>query len=255
MTMSNARLDRTIIAMDVHDVRFPDVAQHRRLDAMNPDPDYSAAYVVLHTEQPTGSRGTASRSRSAAATSCASRRQALAPLVVGMTLDDITADMGALLATRRRRSAAALGWPGEGRASTSRRRPSSTRSGISGRRRKASRSGSCSRDMTPEELVRCIDFRYITDAITPARGDGDCCARNARHARCARGRDACATAIPPTRPRPAGSATPTTRCAACAARRSPTGWTHFKIKVGRDLDGRHPPRRASCARRSAPIAS
>ena len=28
-------------------------------------------------------------------------------------------------------------------------------------------------DMSPEQLVRCVDFRYMTDALTPARGAGD----------------------------------------------------------------------------------
>ena len=60
---------------------------------------------------------------------------------------------------------------------------------------------------------RCVDFRYITDALTPDEALAICSSERAAGERRARGRDARATATPPTRPRPAGSATPTTRSA------------------------------------------
>src|SRR5262249_61613599 len=41
-----------ITRLTVEDIRFPTSAQLDGSDAMNPDPDYSAAYVVLHTNQP-----------------------------------------------------------------------------------------------------------------------------------------------------------------------------------------------------------
>ncbi|MCA3849126.1 MAG: fuconate dehydratase, partial [Burkholderia sp.] len=40
-----------IRSMRVLDVRFPTSRQLDGSDAMNPDPDYSAAYVVLETDQ------------------------------------------------------------------------------------------------------------------------------------------------------------------------------------------------------------
>ena len=40
----------TIIALETHDVRFPTSRELDGSDAMNPDPDYSAAYVVLRTD-------------------------------------------------------------------------------------------------------------------------------------------------------------------------------------------------------------
>ena len=42
----------TITRISVHDVRFPTSRDRDGSDAMNPDPDYSAAYVVLHTDAP-----------------------------------------------------------------------------------------------------------------------------------------------------------------------------------------------------------
>src|SRR5699024_6437641 len=41
-----------ITDMRVEDIRFPTSAQLDGSDAMNPDPDYSAAYVILETDQP-----------------------------------------------------------------------------------------------------------------------------------------------------------------------------------------------------------
>ena len=49
----------TITAVDVVDIRFPTSRALDGSDAMNPDPDYSAAYVVLRTDARTGSRATA----------------------------------------------------------------------------------------------------------------------------------------------------------------------------------------------------
>ena len=47
----------TITALDVVDVRFPTSRSLDGSDAMNPDPDYSAAYVILRTDHPQGLAG------------------------------------------------------------------------------------------------------------------------------------------------------------------------------------------------------
>ena len=47
----------TITRVDVHDIRFPTSRERDGSDAMNPDPDYSATYVVLHTDRPDGREG------------------------------------------------------------------------------------------------------------------------------------------------------------------------------------------------------
>ena len=84
-----------ITAVTIRDIRFPTSRNLDGSDAMNPDPDYSAAYVVLQTDQPgleghgltfTLGRGTEL---------CVAAAEALAPAVIGRTLADITGDMGA----------------------------------------------------------------------------------------------------------------------------------------------------------------
>ena len=44
----------TILGFDTHDVRFPTSRHLDGSDAMNPNPDYSAAYLVLRTDAADG---------------------------------------------------------------------------------------------------------------------------------------------------------------------------------------------------------
>src|SRR6516225_1580133 len=83
-----------ITSARVLDVRFPTSATLDGSDAMNPDPDYSAAYVVLETDVP-GLEGhglafTIGRGNEIV---CAAIG-AIAPLVTGLDLDWIAEDMG-----------------------------------------------------------------------------------------------------------------------------------------------------------------
>src|SRR6476660_4999305 len=86
----------TIINVIARDIRFPTSRTLDGSDAMNRDPDYSAAYVVLETDSPHSLEGhgltfTIGRGNEL----CVAAIQALAPLVVGKTLESFTADMGA----------------------------------------------------------------------------------------------------------------------------------------------------------------
>src|ERR1041384_2396294 len=91
-----ALMSVTITGIRTIDVRFPTSRALDGSDAMNPDPDYSAAYVTLHTDHPDGLEGhgltfTIGRGNQLCVAAC----EALAPLVVGKTLESLTADMGA----------------------------------------------------------------------------------------------------------------------------------------------------------------
>src|SRR5574337_308795 len=86
----------SITKLTARDIRFPPSRARDGSDAMNPDPDYSAAYVTLHTDSPDDLEGngltfTIGRGNELCVAAC----QALAPLVVGKTLESLTADMGA----------------------------------------------------------------------------------------------------------------------------------------------------------------
>eukprot|EP01041_Mallomonas_annulata_P034493 gene34493-57273_t len=84
-----------ITSISVQDIRFPTSRSLDGSDAMNAAPDYSAAYVVLHTDSNQGLEGhgltfTIGRGNEI----CVAAIRVLAPHVVGRTLDAITADMG-----------------------------------------------------------------------------------------------------------------------------------------------------------------
>src|SRR3954462_12474576 len=85
-----------IASLDVLDVRFPTSRSLDGSDAMNPDPDYSAAYVVVRTDAGDGLAGhgltfTIGRGTEVVVAGV----EALRPLVVGRPTDEIFADMGA----------------------------------------------------------------------------------------------------------------------------------------------------------------
>ena len=92
-----------------YDVRFPTSRTGAGSDAMNPDPDYSAAYVALETDDPAGLTGHGLTFTIGRGTEvCVAAIEALLPHVVGATVEELTRDLGRTLATPRRRHAASL---------------------------------------------------------------------------------------------------------------------------------------------------
>ena len=87
-------------------------------------------------------------------------------------------------------------------------------------------------DMSPEELVSCIDFRYISDALTPS----DALAILERMRQPARSvRPMLRAGFPHTRLRRVGSGTPM-RSAGSVREAVAAGWTHVKMKVGKRVE-------------------
>src|ERR1700737_4293894 len=86
----------TIVRATARDIRFPTSRSLDGSDAMNPDPDYSAAYVVLQTDSPAGLEVqgltfTSGRGNEV----CVAAINALKSLVVGKTLESFTENLGA----------------------------------------------------------------------------------------------------------------------------------------------------------------
>src|SRR5947208_1005560 len=86
------------VALDTYDVRFPTSRELDGSDAMNPLPDYSAAYVVLRTSTGRAGYGLAFTVGRGNDVQVAAIR-ALAPLVVGRSVDGVLADLGAFART------------------------------------------------------------------------------------------------------------------------------------------------------------
>ena len=156
----------TIRSMRVHDVRFPTSEFLDGSDAMNPDPDYSAAYVVLETDAP-GLEGhgltfTIGRGNDIV---CAAIR-AMQHLVVGLDLAWIAQDMGRFW--RHVTSDSQLRWIGPDKGAIH----LATGAVVNAvwdlwAKAEGKPVWQLVADMSPEEVVRLIDFRYITDCITP----------------------------------------------------------------------------------------
>jgi L-fuconate dehydratase len=149
------------------DLRFPTSRQLDGSDAMNPDPDYSAAYVILETSQP-GLEGhgitfTIGRGNEL----CVAAIEALLPFVIGKNLAELTSNMAAFW--REITSDSQLRWlgPEKGIMHMS---TGAVVNAVWDLWAKAENKPlwKLLADMSPEEIIACIDFRYISDAITPA---------------------------------------------------------------------------------------
>src|SRR5947209_17915577 len=86
-----------IVALDCLDLRFPTSVSLDGSDAMNPDPDYSAAYVVLRTDSADGLEGhgftfTIGRGNDVQVAAIT----ALAPHLLGRDVEEMLADMGGI---------------------------------------------------------------------------------------------------------------------------------------------------------------
>ena len=89
-------------------------------------------------------------------------------------------------------------------------------------------------DMTPEQLVRCIPFRYITDALTPDEAL-EILRRNAP-GKIAREAEIRAIGYPAYTTSTGWLGYPDDKVRRLAREGVAAGWTHFKLKVGRDVD-------------------
>ncbi|MBU2975660.1 L-fuconate dehydratase [Zobellia sp. B3R18] len=157
----------TITGVEIKDVRFPTSKSLDGSDAMNPDPDYSAAYVILKTDSDSLLEGhgltfTIGRGNEL----CAAAIQSLAPLVIGKTLESFTADMGAFW--KMITGDSQLRWLGPEKGVIH----LATGAMVNAvwdlyAKAEGKPLWKLLADMTPEELVRCVDFTYITDAVTP----------------------------------------------------------------------------------------
>lgn len=155
-----------ITAMRVIDVRFPTSQHLDGSDAMNPDPDYSAAYVVLETNQP-GLEGhgltfTIGRGNQI----CCAAIRAMSHLVVGLDMAWVTEDMGRFW--RHVTADSQLRWigPDKGAIHLATGAVVNAVWDLWAKQEGVPVWELVSR-MSPEEIVKLIDFRYITDCITP----------------------------------------------------------------------------------------
>lgn len=157
----------TIIGLEVIDVRFPTSRSLDGSDAMNPDPDYSAAYVVLHADEPDGFEGhglTFTIGRGTEVVVAGVR--ALEPLVVGRSTDELFGDLGGFW--RELVGDSQLRWIGPEKGVIHLATAAVVNAVWDLAAKRAGKPlWKLLVDMSPAELVALVDFRYLTDALTP----------------------------------------------------------------------------------------
>jgi L-fuconate dehydratase len=156
-----------ILRAVARDIRFPTSRTLDGSDAMNIAPDYSAAYVVLETDNPDGLAGHGLTFTIGRGTElCVTAVHLLAHHVVGRTIEDIASDMAAFW--RGLVADSQLRWLGPEKGVVH----LATAALVNAvwdlyAKTEGKPLWKLLVDMSPEQLVACIDFRYIDDALAP----------------------------------------------------------------------------------------
>jgi len=158
-----------ITEVEPYDVRFPTSRTLAGSDAMNEAPDYSMAYVVVRTDAGDGMEGHGFTFTIGRGTEvCVEAVRAYARLIVGSDLDEVLSDLGGFW--RRLAGDSQLRWIGPEKGAV--------HLGLAAvvnavwdlyAKRLGKPLWQVLAEMSPEELVGIVDFRYLEDVLSPAR--------------------------------------------------------------------------------------
>ncbi|MGW0334901.1 L-fuconate dehydratase [Streptomyces sp. NPDC003011] len=226
-----------ITAVDTRDIRFPTSRELDGSDAMNPDPDYSAAYVVLRTDSdgtdggPEGHGFTFTIGRGNEVQVAAIH--ALRHHVVGRSVDEVCADPGSLY--RDLIGDSQLRWLGPEKGVMHMAIGAVTNAVWDLAAKRAGKPlWRLLAEADPEWLVAQVDFRYLTDALTPEealdllRKGQDGAAERTTHL--------LATGFPAYTTSPGWLGYDDEKLTRLAAQAVADGFRQIKLKVGADLD-------------------
>ncbi|GAA1586597.1 L-fuconate dehydratase [Kribbella hippodromi] len=219
---------------ETYDVRFPTSLDLDGSDAMNTDPDYSAAYLILRTDAGDGLEGhgfafTIGRGNDVQTAAI----EALREHVVGLDVDATLSDLGGFWKSLVHDSQ--LRWLGPekgvmhmaiGAVVNAVWDLAAKRAGVP--------LWKLLSDLTPEQIVDLVDFRYLTDALTPDEALD--ILRKAKAGRAER------EALLRERGYPAYTTTPgwlgydDAKLVRLCHEAVAEGFTQIKLKVGADLD-------------------
>ncbi|GAA2443154.1 enolase C-terminal domain-like protein [Streptomyces mauvecolor] len=222
----------SVTGFEVHDIRFPTSERLDGSDAMNPDPDYSAAYVVLRTDDGHEGHGfvfTIGRGNEVTAAAI----EALKPYVVGRPAPAAAADLAALHHDLTHDSQ--LRWLGPekgvvhmaaGAVVNAAWDLAATTAGLPVWEFLAT--------MSPEDLVSLVDFRYLTDVLT--KDESLAILRAAEPGRAARARLLREEGYPAYTTSPGWLGYDDAKLVRLAKEAVADGFVQIKLKVGADLD-------------------
>ncbi|MFI1865044.1 enolase C-terminal domain-like protein [Streptomyces jumonjinensis] len=222
----------TVTEFEVHDIRFPTSEQFDGSDAMNPDPDYSAAYVVIRTGDGAEGHGfcfTIGRGNDIAAAAI----EALRPHVVGRPAPTTPTALAALHTELTHDSQ--LRWLGPEKGVIH----MAAGAVVNAAWDLAARGAGLPvweylAAMTPEELVSLVDFRYLTDALT--REEALALLRAAEPGRTERAERLRAQGYPAYTTSPGWLGYSDEKLVRLAKEAVADGFGQIKLKVGGDID-------------------
>ncbi len=218
--------------LNVVNLRFPTSADLSGSDAMNPDPDYSAAYVTVQTSGGQAGHGfTFTIGRGTEVQVAAIR--ALEHHLVGVPVEDVLADLGGF--SRRLIGDSQLRWLGPekgimhmaiGAVVNAVWDLHATREGKPLWKLLA--------DLSPSEIVDLVDFRYLRDALTPE--EALAILQRARAGAAARERQLLAEGYPAYTTSAGWLGYPDEKVVRLCKEAVAEGFDHLKLKVGGDID-------------------
>ena len=222
-----------ITDVTARDIRFPTSRALEGSDAMNPDPDYSAAYVEVRTDVEGFAGHGLSFTIGRGNELCAAAVRTLSPLLIGATLESLTADMGAFW--RRLTGDSQLRWLGPEKGVIH----LATAAVVNAvwdlyAKVEGKPLWKLLADMTPAQLVACIPFRHITDALTPDEAL-EILRRN-EAGRAEREAEMLDSGFPAYTTSAGWLGYADDKVRRLAREGVAAGWTHFKMKVGRNVD-------------------
>ncbi|PYS94286.1 MAG: fuconate dehydratase [Acidobacteria bacterium] len=223
----------TITEIEALDIRFPTSRALDGSDAMNADPDYSAAYVILRTDSPTGLAGhgltfTIGRGNEL----CCAAVRAIGSMLVGRTLESLTSDMGACWSLLTGDSQFRWLGPEKGIVHLA---TAAVVNAVWDLYAKAEGKPLWKLlvDMTPEQIVSAVPFRYITDALTPTEALE--MLHRQQPTRAEREAEMRAHGFPAYTTSAGWLGYSDEKIRRLLRAALADGWTHFKMKVGRKL--------------------
>jgi L-fuconate dehydratase len=221
-----------ITSLKTYDLRFPTSASLDGSDAMNPDPDYSAAYVILGTDGRHEGHGLTFTIGRGNEVVCAAIT-ALESRVVGLELGWIRENPGRFW--RHMTSDSQLRWIGPDKGAMHLATGAVVNAVWDLLAKDAEKPvWQLVGEMSPEQLVSCLDFRYLTDAITP--DEALAIFREAVPGKAERIAKLRATGYPCYTTSAGWLGYSNEKLTRLATEAVEQGFTHIKMKVGRDLE-------------------
>jgi L-fuconate dehydratase len=223
-----------IVQAVTYDIRFPTSRSGAGSDAMNPDPDYSAAYVALETDDPGGLTGHGLTFTIGRGTEvCVAAIDALARHVVGATVEELVSDLGGLW--RRLVTDSQLRWLGPEKG-VIHLATAAVVNAVWDLYAKVEEKPlwKLLADLSPEQIVDCVDFRYIDDALT--RDEALALLRRNASTKAEREQLLLAEGFPAYTTSAGWAGYPDETLSGRALEAIDAGFTHLKLKVGQDLE-------------------